>query len=292
MEPTRPAGKHDHARSELIYHYTSAEVLTKIVDNQHLWATHLEYLNDSRELAFGLEVIERAFEYADETHKYSDPRQVKAVQFFRAELSKRESTGSAAVEPRFAACFSERGDSLSQWRAYGINGASTGVSIGFEVPAMDRNGSSYVRDNIKPVAYSSEKGLSTAAAAFEYMRRKISILDAGQTPTPEYGGHYPQTRWAPWQILDAAAYLKVDSFEDEHEWRLVVSSVPESGLKFRPSSFALTPYVEISVNASSIRTVVVGPNPHPELAKRALQQRLSKSPMLEVHSSEIPFRSW
>jgi hypothetical protein len=38
---------------EVIYHYTSAQALEKIIKNGQIWATNYRYLNDSQEIGYG-----------------------------------------------------------------------------------------------------------------------------------------------------------------------------------------------------------------------------------------------
>lgn len=46
----------DDALPESLYHYTDAAGLLGILDNNSLYATHVAYLNDSQELAYGMQM--------------------------------------------------------------------------------------------------------------------------------------------------------------------------------------------------------------------------------------------
>ena len=92
---------------ELLYHYCSVETFFQIIKNQTLRLTNIQYMNDSEELHYGLDQIEKL-----DTN---------------ASKSKKEHRDYISI---YAMCFSEEGDLLSQWRGYGDN--AEGVSIGFD----------------------------------------------------------------------------------------------------------------------------------------------------------------
>jgi hypothetical protein len=46
----------------VLYHYTTADGLKGIVENDELWATSAYYLNDSTEIMYGYQLIDEALE--------------------------------------------------------------------------------------------------------------------------------------------------------------------------------------------------------------------------------------
>jgi hypothetical protein len=104
-----------------LYHYTSAEGLLGIVSSKSLWASGIQYLNDTAEFKHA-ESISRTLlseRLGDET----DPRK-GLYDILRGGLPLR------ANETVFVGSLSEAKDKLSQWRAYCPNGG--GFSVGFD----------------------------------------------------------------------------------------------------------------------------------------------------------------
>ena len=49
--------------SKLLYHYCSVETFFKIITNQTLRLTNIQYMNDSEELHHGMDLLEDLLEY-------------------------------------------------------------------------------------------------------------------------------------------------------------------------------------------------------------------------------------
>src|SRR5262249_39228851 len=96
------------------------------VKSSALWATSIEFLNDSSEFQYGKAVIEAAI---DDRLKSLD-RDVKSDFVKRDFLSLARRTFADKWQDFFVTCFCEEGNLLSQWRGYGKGGG--GYSIGFE----------------------------------------------------------------------------------------------------------------------------------------------------------------
>jgi hypothetical protein len=102
--------------------------LKSIVENGRLWATHIEYLNDSREITHALDVL------ADEVRRRLS-RTASAIQ--RALLNRALTTFTRShlrTYDFYITCFCAAPDLLSQWRGYGRSG---GYAIGFLAEELD-----------------------------------------------------------------------------------------------------------------------------------------------------------
>jgi hypothetical protein len=116
----------------VLYHYTTADGLKGIVENEELWSTSAYYLNDSAEILYGYRLLDLALE--EWLKRTSSPDGSMSRGFAE---SMRRYFGHDAFErniitPIYLTCFCEEGNLLSQWRAYGRSG---GYSVGFKVPA-------------------------------------------------------------------------------------------------------------------------------------------------------------
>ena len=94
--------------SKLLYHYCSVETFFQIIKNQTLRLTNIQYMNDSEELHYGMDLLGEA----EDKYKLIDKRSRDYVNIY-------------------AMCFSEMGDLLSQWRGYGDNAEGLSISLIF-----------------------------------------------------------------------------------------------------------------------------------------------------------------
>ena len=102
------------ALPDVVYHYTSMEVLLSIVEHKQLWATSIRYLNDVRERDLYLEAVRQRL-----------PNFLPDSESVLTDLDE----SSSFAELPFIVSFSTEKDSLPQWRSYCPNG--NGVAIGF-----------------------------------------------------------------------------------------------------------------------------------------------------------------
>jgi hypothetical protein len=115
LQPSRPS---------TLFHYTDAEGLRGIINSKCLWATNTNYVNDKQDCKYAQGMILRAFD--DHINSNGNGRTLlkQLKEKYRA-----HSIIQSQITTPYVACFSERDDVLSQWRAYGSNGE--GFSIGF-----------------------------------------------------------------------------------------------------------------------------------------------------------------
>ena len=110
-----------------LHHYTTAEGLKGIVESNSLWATSAYYLNDSSEVEYGCGVMRSVLSpwvKANENNKSDSAIALRALDSWFS--NPQSQTNRMATT--YVACFCERDNLLSQWRAYGQKG---GYSIGF-----------------------------------------------------------------------------------------------------------------------------------------------------------------
>src|SRR5258708_27070447 len=105
-----------------IFHYTSQKGFLGILQDKALWASKIQFLNDSAEFQYTFDLVESRLKEQERNPK------LKEFSHFRKNVIG-WLNGSMKYPNIFVASFSERGDLLSQWRAYCPDG--TGFSIGF-----------------------------------------------------------------------------------------------------------------------------------------------------------------
>jgi hypothetical protein len=120
---------------EILYHYTSQRGLLGIVEKKKLWATHIRYLNDSRE-----------FEHARDLAKVHLEREIGSGKYMRAKFAEKalaQLDGALDIHTPFTVyvtSFTAQRDQLSQWRAYcpSEGGFSLGFKVGELLKAVER----------------------------------------------------------------------------------------------------------------------------------------------------------
>ena len=300
----------------VLWHYTDAAGLLGILANEVdnvppaerlvntrvyrpvFHATMAEYLNDSREVVHGLEIV-RA--WLQELFDRTSPPLDKKVRVFLSDLC--DVIGQKADREYFAllhchtVSFSERPDVLSQWRAYGRG--TGGFAIGFDTQAFPRSdGSAMHRAGVglHQVRYLEEgtlDGALTAAVDFfiDQVSRDATRWPEKQTPS--------RVNSALRSLGVAVASIKHPGFEEEEEWRFIEPAFLRP-VQFRSNSGGLVPYrpVELGTEGCSpceaVTGVVVGPGPLQHENKLAAESMLQSYGYLNaarnVTCSSTPFR--
>jgi Protein of unknown function (DUF2971) len=266
---------------DVLYHYTSQRGLAGIVEKRKLWATHIRYLNDSKELDYASELAR------DHLCRERESGDKHRRQFAMKALSDLDSlVGIETPLTVYVTSFSRHGNQLSQWRGYCPPG--NGFSLGFRVNDLRKLAEkrSYEFDiAFIPCLY--DVGEQNAL-----MSELIST--ARTTPTdvsPEFLFILLILKWGP--------AIKHRGFEEEAEWRLVVRGMRNDSLLREGGSF-LIPYVEVDLadtgqkGIDCIASVTVGPTPHPELSEQSVRDLLERHNVRNciTSRSEIPFRNW
>lgn len=266
---------------ENIYHYTTQGGILGILENMIMWATQVQFLNDKHEIYLTFKLIDKELQRKIGAAQNSSIRSM--LTDCRRFLNKVDQSHICI------ASFCEKEDLLSQWRGYGNLGK--GYAIGFELstlkeiarkqnfvlwpcvyePIIQRELVNYLVDSwlqefSKPDCTNEQRG-------------KIIGISTGQL----------------------APILKDESFSEEKEWRLASSALTSKspGFAFRAGQYSLIPYYNFKINDhknknGSIKSIVVGPSPHIDLASTSLKTflRTKHLNLVEVKSSKIPFRNW
>jgi hypothetical protein len=278
----------------LLYHYTTGGGLQGILQSNEIWATDIRYLNDYTELVGSRDrLLEIMRAVAEKPRRRNS---VLAAQF--ADRIQHEQWPNLRARPAgpFVSCFCAKGDLLSQWRGYGRGG----YALGFHRASLDVPPAIVARNpegNMDRTRLPSEVGLlrvEYAEDAQELMLQRVA--DEIISPDASAQGTGRGTRLASM----AAAGIKRRAFEEEQEWRYVVSSFGHHDEKFRLSATGMfIPYVSIPLDLKMcLLSVTVGPSDGQDRAR--LEQRLvaverllekhGLSDTVEVIPSDVPFR--
>jgi hypothetical protein len=287
---------------DIVYHYTSADGISGIIDKHEIWMSNTAFMNDTTEL----KALEKATGIKD-----SDFTNAAVKEAWRSRNNWAEMTNY------YMASFSKKRDSLEQWRAYG------NFCVGFDAKRLA------VRRRIHLY-----ECLYTEDAIREWILAKEKIPEWDSLPDDE-----AQRNNAAYNLIYVASMKCKDShFNAEEEVRLVATShhnwsYPNSPgmyeddlpIHFRPHRLYgfPVPYLKFFIERKStsrpqgteesetqmkerklneeaakqrellpITEVIVGPMAHRKEAKTACEILLSERGYKQatVELSEIPYR--
>jgi hypothetical protein len=278
--------------TEPLFHYTSIAGLQGIIKERAIWATDIQYLNDSSELKYGVKRLAQAM--GERLHTLKGKQAECATQF--GEWIRH---GFVLNHHLFVACFTEKGNLLSQWRGYCTPGK--GISVSFHAAEL--------------IEAAQDQQFRWAEVVYDYTRQTTlvnhlidSLLaqaenfaepERKRNPRQPFHGLFEQ--WDD-RVLSLAASLKDECFQEEREWRVIsqpIKKLNDERLRFREGDITLTPYINFGLprNANdglSFDTVFVGPTSERNLAMKALGSFFTRNgcnAKSGIRNSLIPLRS-
>lgn len=247
---------------EIIYHYCSLNTFLSIVSNKNIRLTSAFKTNDRTEITWIIHKLQETLVNS----RIDLASLVSVYEYWTKRLFK----------PHIA-CFSKKGDLLSQWRSYANDGR--GVSIGF-----DRNYFNAIKSMedkefvVKDVIYNSQKQLeivnnelSEAKIIEEYKKYNYTNTNIDIKSINVVS-----------QVLRYGMTFKNAGFSEEQEVRIIhgydeVFAEPDV-FKYRATEDDLISFIEIPLNPKHeihpIKEVIIGPKCKAEIED--LKEFLSK----------------
>jgi len=281
--------------NKILWHYTAGDSLINIIESGVLFATQVSCLNDSTEVRYSGGVLLNAIE---RVHKKEGLNEVvrSFLDRMAAALADQPDAPSHAPSPYFVSCFSEKGDDLSQWRAY--SGGENGYAIGFRASGLFGAPNSIV----VRVNYDKELHRKIAEQVAEATVRFFeSGLERNRAESPEKWADEFLVEWGH-RVANLGPLVKDEGFSGEKEYRLVHElQFREMGsVRFRQKKTLLSRYLPLSHPQAvasrapllPIAEVKIGPSRHKELSAVSVRTLLSQFGYgnLSVTLSEIPFQ--
>src|ERR1700678_3239878 len=188
---------------ETLYHYTTQRGFLGIVSSGSMWASSIQHLNDASEFLYASKLAEQAFN--ETTHAKGKGKDIWSP------VSSLQYQWDV-----FVVSFSEDGNELSQWRAYGHSG---GFSIGFDVAALKKCISFPSNIPTNPAIFDSGYVLEKCNYKESVSKEVIkAIVEAAMAKEPfEPADIFEFLK----QFLSLAPKLKHPAFSAEKEWRLI-----------------------------------------------------------------------
>lgn len=274
-----------------LYHYTTIGGLMGILDGEkpHIRASDAQFLNDAKEIEFGLDLVQELLRDGVHTRRNSPPvpggRQgaEREIVLNEAEKLADDLGVYETFPPVYVVSLSDDGDMLSQWRAYG----ALGYCIEFDRAQLE------AATHARPChgALNELRRVLYGVDARDDIRRNLiepllnNVID-GKDPGPyknEEGGRL---------LARAVAWSKHDAFREEQEWRIGIQSPSTEFVEYREHDNGPVPYVTIPLERNAVTAVTVGPSPHKEIRARAVRRWLDGTGyhQVKVRQSIAPYR--
>jgi Protein of unknown function (DUF2971) len=275
LRASRPTG--------LLYHYTTQAGLLGIIRSRTLWATGIQYLNDTTEFRYAIELL----------RELADGRRFLCATLVPDPIAALAGASlPGQPEELYVASFSEHSDQLSQWRAYsrGGNGFSLGFDSSVLAPAL-----AHLPFALLPCVY--DPAIQRTLAA-EFLEPHLS--SESKLPHRDQVAALNSMMSFFSEVLTVAPMFKHLAFSEELEWRLASAPLPatHAGFGIREGRSTLVPYVSFPLEGPglpfSLREVVIGPTPYPEQSRRAVSALLAHAGLsnVAIRVSTVPFRDW
>lgn len=294
--------------SKLGYHYTSVDILFKILegisdDEFTLHASSVFAMNDPSEFEYGLNHIlnivlprlEVELQVENPNYQLSkllDKDYVYNREAIKMELLKRISKSN---DLPFVISYSKKRDYLSQWKSYGDDGK--GIALGLDVHTfyikkeddkgkiiLDTTPYSYHAIN---VAYGS---LTKNHLAYIYIKDVYNryLRDLGKNVNNkdlierQLDAFYSI-------IINAAPFIKHKAYKDERESRIVIYKQRHQQMLFKRSRFGFVPYIEVKMPIHYLKEIIFGPCCKD---KNVIEMQLAQLNLFEIETSpsSIPYR--
>ncbi len=291
-----------------VYHYTSQTGLLGIILKKSIWATAINYLNDTVEFKYSMKLIKEELKWLSDQIKNGAFGNVETEincfkmihGLFEFSISQQFIKDNFYI---FVASFSENGDLLSQWRAYCPE--SSGFNLSFDL--------NMIQEVVNEQGFFASKCLYDPAeqkASIKYLFREWGLLYfdnmdrfSAFAKEDDIEGLTGAVVEVASELIEAVVHLcpllKDPSFVEEKEWRIVSNpiSVEHPQVKFREGNSMLLPYFNLHLAKDterlSIESITIGPTTDPVSSSDSLKAFLKSEKVnyKKVDISKIPYRS-
>lgn len=232
-----------------LFHYTDVGAVKAILENCELWLTDLRFLNDAQELNDGVVFVTEALRKGRENFNGRDDCVDNSITLLTSSFDDHISIW-IDDEPTFVCSFSEAGNQLSQWRAYGS------YAIEFDREALSSGLELF--DCIYDRTTKTEIAEDMVSHAIDGLAADFRLYDgsAGPDSLDFLSG-----------LIRTASIFKDESFYEEREVRCVVDlSIPHKNLRFRQRGNLLIPYTFARFAFECVKAIHIGPMRDQDLA--------------------------
>jgi hypothetical protein len=256
------------ADDQTLYHYTDCRALLQIVENNELWLTQREFMNDVFERSYANSILERAFRTV-----YEDDFQDPYDSFVERMLPD--------FHKQYVFSLSTERDLISQWTYYG---GSDGYSLSFKLKNIVEAFRVLEIDfDSGQVIYQEKNQLEILETLISYTR----YLQENKDLIEDYVG---LSAYADSLIVLYHSLFKQSNNYSEHEFRILVKN--RKNVFFKVRKGVVTPFTKItSQTPLPIGEIMIGPRINDTIAEEGLNQFLeSLSSRIRVSRSNLRIR--
>lgn len=252
-----------------LYYYTKVETLRYILKGANIYATNLQYMNDSEEYANGLKELREIINNSKEDDLITEQQLLNELQ--------REPTS-------YSISFSAARDLLSQWSMYA---GESGVSIKMRFDGNEKYRGLVLAGNMEDSKseereYLTEQQICPQKVFYctkesmekqEYEKMKKEVWQAIEETTFEHTLKDVQGNMV-FLWKEMAPYVKRAEFRAEAEYRLVFDWTQlrqQFQIDYRNDKNVLKPYLDIECEGGwPIREIIVGPGFNQDVVYKSL----------------------
>lgn len=302
-----PVLKKENETVKTIYHYTTLHGLISIIENQSIFCSNVNFLNDKKEFKHGVSIIQTVIQKLK-----SNKNNLPILEMVENNIN------MIYKSERYVTCFSKNGDLLSQWRAYANHGK--GVSIGFNAQHFDKSIKQYIRP--KYINYDEKLQLETIEEIIkiilDFCNKRKEMID-----WTEYGYEWLVANLIIEYLDDVIAFYKHPSFSEEQEYRFEYSidgnmiKKDREEIHFKASDTLIVPFIKLktkykqyledkakgkydnhgsqptfAIEKLPINEIIVGPSLDFDSVELGIQELLEKHKYqdIKIEKSKIPYR--
>lgn len=274
---------------ERLYHYTDQVGLLGIVETGQLWATKVQYMNDTTEFSLSIKLAkDRLIE------RLKSARGIAEIGTLNTTLSRLDGIANVNI---CSVSFCEDPDLLSQWRGYaGIGG---GIAIGFRSQSLAELATKE-RGRLGHCIYDEDSQNAIIDEIINELLDKTKDFTSFVTSGfRRIASDFDNT------LIYCGAFFKDKGFREESEWRLVtgITTYADPYFCFRPGKSMLVPFYKLQMKnenwGNEICSATIGPCPHPATSEQAVTGLFIKhgisdgwSNRVNIARSRIPYRNW
>lgn len=264
-----------------VYHYCSTDVFCQIISNRTLRFSDISKSNDSAELVWITKDIREELkkEYERQSKEFQEKCPFDKVIWRKTQYSFWRFFDSSTPHTYFVMCFSQKDDSLDQWRGYADDG--NGIAIGFdedrlqELCLQDADPECYGYSN---VVYDEKDRKAVIKAEVEAIYKELNeAFSRGEKP--DYWNNSYLRHSA--ELYRIAVLYKNPFFEDEKEKRAYIrwniknsisnscfvdkgnDKIADLDLQYRIKNNILIPYIDAkfvpSFFGKLVNKIILGP---------------------------------
>lgn len=265
-----------------VYHYTNGVAFLGIIQNKEFWASHILFQNDRMEGKHSLYLLNEIL------NKKKQDLSAKGINCDTVINFVSDFTGLGT----FTVSFSEKRDDLNQWRGYA--NTNPAYCIGFYSSVL-KDLQPEAADKTKPIEmffakciYKRDGQVSLIRDLVDHVLSKIEIpKNKAGNVSIKFAGELMS------DFLPMSSVFKNPAFEEEKEWRLVFSPVPNDLINIRMGKSQFIPYIKVKFPDRAIGDIIIAPNPDKEQIYNSTTYACSHSKIdMKLENSSVPYRNW